>query len=311
MAKVGQALTAPEAGWRRIDDTDTNIQYSGSTRVSPYDGNTVNGNARIIHKPDGFIRFRFLGSKIRILGVLNVPQYRAANTEVWIDGIKVGTISQRSTGIIYRSLDFELLNLDFKEHHVSINCVDADDVNNIYYFDAVDIDDTGELLPYTPISSPTNLTATAGDSQVTLSWTAVNGAIGYNVKRSTTAGGPYTIVGANVSTTGFVDTAVTNGTTYYYVVTAINADSESANSNEASATPQTPSGHGLLRITMNDSSEREYKLSTSEIDDFVKWFNRTIGTGTTGYVFNKGVQNSKEYLSFEKIISFEVIPLTE
>lgn len=70
-------------------------------------------------------------------------------------------------------------------------------------------------------------------------------------------------------------------------------------------------GHGLLRITMNDSSEREYKLSSSEIDDFITWFNRTIGTGTTGYVFNKSVQNSKEYLSFEKIISFEVIPLTE
>jgi hypothetical protein len=77
------------------------------------------------------------------------------------------------------------------------------------------------------------------------------------------------------------------------------------------ALPQAPSNYGLLRITMNDSSEREYKLSVSEIDDFVKWFNRTIGTGTTGYVFNKAVQNSKEYLSFEKIISFEVIPLTE
>jgi hypothetical protein len=39
----------------------------------------------------------------------------------------------------------------------------------------------------------------------------------------------------------------------------------------------------------------------------------TVGTGTTCYMLNKkvGSQNSKEYLTFEKIISFEVIPLTE
>jgi hypothetical protein len=163
-----------------------------------------------------------------------------------------------------------------------------------------------------PLSTPINLTAIAGDSQVTLSWMAVSGATAYNVKRSTTPGGPYTTIATNVADTSYIDNTVTNGTTYYYVVTEVDSDgSESANSNEAYATPKAPSGHGLLRITMNDSSEREYKLSTSEIDDFIKWFNRTIGTGTTGYVFNKAVQNSKEYLSFEKIISFEVIPLTK
>jgi hypothetical protein len=161
----------------------------------------------------------------------------------------------------------------------------------------------------TPIvSAPINLIAIAGNSQVTLSWGSVSTATGYNVKRSTTASGPYAIIASNVTVNNYVDSAVINGTTYYYVVTALSGNSESTNSNEASATPQ---GHGLLRITMNDSSEREYKLLASEIDDFVKWFNRTIGTGTTGYVFNKAVQNSKEYLSFEKIISFEVIPLTE
>jgi hypothetical protein len=38
---------------------------------------------------------------------------------------------------------------------------------------------------------PTNLNATAGNTQVTLSWTASAGASGYNVKRSDTSGGPY------------------------------------------------------------------------------------------------------------------------
>jgi hypothetical protein len=61
------------------------------------------------------------------------------------------------------------------------------------------------------LSAPT---ATAGDSQVILAWTAVTGATGYNVKRATIAGGPYTTIASNVSSTSYVDTAVTNGTTY-------------------------------------------------------------------------------------------------
>ncbi|MBP2632048.1 MAG: hypothetical protein H6Q70_2676 [Firmicutes bacterium] len=155
---------------------------------------------------------------------------------------------------------------------------------------------------------PTNLTATAGDLQVTLSWTAVDGATGYNVKRSTNAGGAYTTIASNVSGTSYVDTSVTNGTTYYYVVTDINADGEGNNSNEASATPE---GTVLLRITMNDSSEREYQVTSSEVDKFIAWCNRTVDTGTAYYIFNKvvGSQTSEEYLFFEKIISFEVFKL--
>lgn len=75
--------------------------------------------------------------------------------------------------------------------------------------------------------------------------------------------------------------------------------------------PQTPTGHGLLRITMNDSSEREYRLSTTEIENFIKWYDRTVGTGNTCYPFDDIVDLSKEYLSFEKIISFKVIPLKD
>jgi hypothetical protein len=171
-------------------------------------------------------------------------------------------------------------------------------------------------LPGT-ISAPINLVATAADSKVTLSWTAVDDATGYNVKRSTTAGGPYTTIATNVPSTSYLDTTVTNGTTYYYVVTAVDGNcNESANSNEASATPQAPSGHGLLRITMNDSSEREYQLSDDEINKFIEWCDRTVGTGNSLYVFDKTYnvgefKTRKEYLLFEKIISFEVMELTK
>lgn len=88
-----------------------------------------------------------------------------------------------------------------------------------------------------PPAAPTNLTATAGSQQVTLNWTAASGAVSYNLKRGTVNGGPYGTVISGVSATSYVDSTVINGTTYYYVATALNGGGESPNSNQASATP--------------------------------------------------------------------------
>ena len=179
--------------------------------------------------------------------------------------------------------------------------------------DAIDIDDTGYLVLF----APENLTATAGDAQVSLSWGALTGAVSYNVKRSTIAGGPYTTIATGVVSTNYVDTGLINGTTYYYVLTAVdNEGHESDNSNEASATPKAPGGHGLLRVTMSDSSEREYELTDDAISQFIAWCSRTVGTGNSLYSFDKTYnvgefKNRKEYLMFEKIVSFEVMELTK
>jgi hypothetical protein len=91
--------------------------------------------------------------------------------------------------------------------------------------------------PNGPPAAPTNLTAQFGNAQAVLSWTAGAGATSYNVKRSTTNGGPHTTIATNVTTTTYTNTGLTNGTTYYYVVSSVNAVGESANSNQASATP--------------------------------------------------------------------------
>jgi fibronectin type 3 domain-containing protein len=92
------------------------------------------------------------------------------------------------------------------------------------------------VAPATPPAAPSGLQATAGNAQVSLNWTASAGATSYHVKRSTTNGGPYTQVAAP-TTTSDTDTGLTNGTTYYYVVSALNGAGESANSSQASATP--------------------------------------------------------------------------
>jgi len=85
-------------------------------------------------------------------------------------------------------------------------------------------------------AAPTALAATAGNQQVSLTWTASTGATSYHVKRAPTSGGPYTPVTAPTSAS-YTDTGLTNAATYYYVVSALNASGESANSSQASATP--------------------------------------------------------------------------
>jgi fibronectin type III domain protein len=86
-------------------------------------------------------------------------------------------------------------------------------------------------------STPAGLAATAGDTQVALAWNASSGASTYSVKRATTSGGPYTIMAANLTNRTYTDTGLTNGTPYYYVVSASNTCGESANSSQVSATP--------------------------------------------------------------------------
>jgi hypothetical protein len=99
------------------------------------------------------------------------------------------------------------------------------------------------VTPVGPVSNPSGpppvpagLTAVSGVAEASLSWSASNGATGYSVKRSTSSGGPYTQV-AIPSLTSYSDMAVTNGTTYYYVVSARNAAGESGNSSQVSASP--------------------------------------------------------------------------
>ena len=99
------------------------------------------------------------------------------------------------------------------------------------------------LTVLTPVAPgvPTGLLATASSGQVSLSWNASFGAASYNVKRSTVSGGPYATISTGSASTFFVDNLVSNGTPYFYVVSAVNSVGESGNSFEVRALPQVSS----------------------------------------------------------------------
>jgi fibronectin type 3 domain-containing protein len=109
-------------------------------------------------------------------------------------------------------------------------------------------------IPAAP-GAPTNLTATSGDTQVQLAWTGTSDAASYNVYWSKTPG---IVLGAagvtkvpGLTTPSYVHTGLTNGDTYYYVVTAVETSGlvESTLSGEVSARPLPPPPPAPLGLT--------------------------------------------------------------
>jgi len=86
-------------------------------------------------------------------------------------------------------------------------------------------------------AAPPIVSATAGDGQVGLTWTSMPGATGYNIRQSSNNGGPYSVIGRNVSGITFTNTGLANGTVYYFTVSATNSFGESGVSFPVSARP--------------------------------------------------------------------------
>ncbi|PWW07152.1 aryl-phospho-beta-D-glucosidase BglC (GH1 family) [Paenibacillus cellulosilyticus] len=156
-------------------------------------------------------------------------------------------------------------------------------------------------------SAPASLSATAGNAQVTLTWTASAGASSYNVKRAATSGGTYTTIATGVTGTTYTNTGLTNGTSYYYVVTAVNSAGESANSSQVSATPAAtvtvPSAPtGLTAAASNAQVTLSWTASTGATSYNVKRSTvsggtfTTIAAGVTGTTYtNTGLTNGTTY----------------
>lgn len=157
-----------------------------------------------------------------------------------------------------------------------------------------------------PPAAPTGLSATAGDKQVALTWNASTGAATYNVKRSTTQGGPYTTVNSPAGT-NYTDIGLTDGTKYYYVVSAVNGGGESANSSEVSATPAASSAsvhvtvdvltnrHPISAYVYGGAFPKDAPTITDSGLTTVRWG----GNATSTYNWQLGTDNADNDYYFE------------
>ena len=133
---------------------------------------------------------------------------------------------------------------------------------------------TTTLLPPAPIT-PVGLVAVPGNGTINLSWLTSSGAGSYNLKRGATSGAETNLV-ATVGT-NYLDNTVVNGTTYYYVVSAVNAGGEGANSREIRATPLAfVTAYWTNRIT---SLPQSWDLNAN-------WTNVSVYPNATGVVAN-------------------------
>ena len=165
MAQIGQQLLQPESGWRRYDDTDSNISYAGdwvNTSNSIFYGgsyNTIAYSPALTNKTL-ICKFNFTGSKIRIIS--SITKWRSEKLLIKIDNLeeRYGITSLNDTSnSSSKMIIYEKIGLIDKEHIVEIYMDSLTTIrpgDNSYKaaeLDAIDIDENGELKPYTPSMS--------------------------------------------------------------------------------------------------------------------------------------------------------------
>ncbi|ULL16622.1 hypothetical protein DVH26_20550 [Paenibacillus sp. H1-7] len=157
-----------------------------------------------------------------------------------------------------------------------------------------------------PSAAPAGLSATAGDKKVTLGWRKVPGATYYDVKRSTSANGPFTIVGLQLNSISFTDSSVQNGTTYYYTVTAGNVGGGGPAAGPVNATPKAPpqaaptgltavAGDGQVTLTWDTVTGATYSYNVSRSTAATGGFEEIGSDLNTNSFTDEEVENGKTY----------------
>jgi len=207
-----------------------------------------------------------------------------------------------------------------------------------YYFVVTAVNSTSESGPSTQVSAtpstasppaaPTGVTATFGDNQASIAWTAVKGATSYKIYWSTTTGvDSSTGTAISSPTNPYTLTGLTDGTTYYFVVTAVNGNGESAISSQVSCTPgpEVPTGvtatagDGQVTISWTDTADAtSYNLYWSLYSGVTKATGYLISKATNPYTLTgltdgttyhfvvTGVYSSSSRSSSESAVSAEV-----
>lgn len=137
-------------------------------------------------------------------------------------------------------------------------------------------DDASFLPPPddTVLVAPEALSIVAEDTQNTLLWSAVPGAVGYNLYWSHSSG--VTRQSGNavlLVSSPYVHTGLTNGVRYYYVVTAVHPAGESRESPEVGGTPHRPAPGSPQGVTAIVTPEEPNSIT-------VQW---NEVTGATSY----------------------------
>jgi len=258
--------------WTEVNDTDAGITYGTGWTYGPSRNlGDYQNDVHYASTAGSYAQYAFTGTGIEYITETYTDE---GNVDVYIDGVLQATVNCNSSTRAAQVVVYSNTGLSAGSHTIKV-------VKNSGTYMLVDAFAYFSGPPQPPLA-PTGLTATAASSsQINLSWTASSGATSYNVKRATVSGGPYTPVATGVTGTTDNDTGLAASTAYYYVVSAVNAAGESANSTEASATTLTPD----FSITASPASQTvtagnntTYTATISALNGF----NSSVGLTVSG-----------------------------
>ena len=137
-----------------------------------------------------------------------------------------------------------------------------------------------QILPERPRNIRASLT---GPQQVTVNWDPSADATSYEIWRSRTRGGGFSVVGTS-TTTSFVDSAVEPGTEYFYALFAINHAGRSGFSDEVGVSTPLPAPTGLQATTFPNQPEVYDRVllvwhTTPNVTEYIIKRSKTSGGG--------------------------------
>ncbi|MFS1513644.1 hypothetical protein VQL36_14560 [Chengkuizengella sp. SCS-71B] len=322
---------------------DGTVVAVGSNRYGEVDG--VSNWSNIIQVSAGSNFSVGLKSDGTVLAVGN-NIYGAIDVEDWTDIVQVSaglvhTVGLKSDGTVVAVGSNSFGQVSGVSNWTDIVEVSANGTNQTIGLKsdgtvvAVGMDNYGQVseasswtdLKIPPPFQPTNLITASTDSQVQISWDKIIGADLYNIKRSTSLEGPYTVVGSGIIETQYIDLEVIHGTTYYYVVSAENNSGESRNSNEVSAVTlptvptglsTTPEGGDGVQLNWIESIGAEsYTIMRSEVSggpyttiesgiSTTSYVDTNISKGITYYYVIKAINNAGESETSNEVMAITI-----
>ena len=157
---------------------------------------------------------------------------------------------------------------------------------NSYFIDLYVAGLTSVPFNAVPFAAPTNVVATAGDGQISLSWAPVKDALSYNIYWSPTAAQATKASGTKIAgvTSPALHEGLSNRTRYYYVVTAVTGTGES--------TESTPVVSAVPGTTLMGDAVQGYPLAlaykVSALAGMRDGYGSADGTGTAARFYNPG-----------------------
>lgn len=168
-------------------------------------------------------------------------------------------------------------------------CSAANGTLNTSIFSNVRITGGNGGAPVLTPAAPAALLAAPGSNAVPLRWQPSFGATSYTVKRATTSGGPYATVASGITASCYTDPTATNGTTYHYVVNAVNSAGESPNSPEDTVTPTAPMWNVALGAAATATVGPGSAGRACDNNSLTIWFaGCSRGVGSIQYDFGAG-----------------------